>query len=92
MVAACMSAETGVGPAMASGNQVKSGICALFPTAPIRSKIVISVITGVPEGKPAAWAKTSENVTDLKVKKSSMIPSMNPRSPIRFITKAFLAA
>ncbi len=34
MVAACISAETGVGPAMASGSQMWSGNCALFPIAP----------------------------------------------------------
>src|ERR1700684_1119886 len=33
MVAAWMSADTGVGPAIASGSQLKSGICALFPVA-----------------------------------------------------------
>src|SRR5690554_2062523 len=37
MVAACISAETGVGPAMASGNQVYSGICALLPVAAMNS-------------------------------------------------------
>jgi hypothetical protein len=36
MVAACIKAETGVGPAMASGNQVNNGICALLPVAPIK--------------------------------------------------------
>ena len=34
MVAAWISADTGVGPAMASGSQVKSGICALLPAQP----------------------------------------------------------
>ena len=48
MVAAWISAETGVGPAIASGSQVNNGICALLPTAPIRSKSVITVIIGVP--------------------------------------------
>jgi hypothetical protein len=35
IVAACINAETGVGPAIASGNQVYNGICADFPQAPI---------------------------------------------------------
>ena len=34
MVAAWIIAETGVGPAMASGSQTMSGICADFPIAP----------------------------------------------------------
>ena len=37
MVAAWMSAETGVGPAMASGSQRYSGIWADLPTAPMNS-------------------------------------------------------
>ena len=43
MVAAWIRAETGVGPAIASGSHVYNGICALFPIAPTKSKIVISV-------------------------------------------------
>ena len=43
MVAACISADTGVGPAIASGSQVNSGIWADLPTAPTNSRIVISV-------------------------------------------------
>jgi hypothetical protein len=35
IVAAWINAETGVGPAMASGNQVYKGICADFPVAPM---------------------------------------------------------
>src|SRR5690606_22094948 len=38
MVAAWMSAETGVGPAIASGNQVNNGICALLPVAAKKSR------------------------------------------------------
>ena len=34
MVAAWMRADTGVGPAIASGSQTYSGICADFPVAP----------------------------------------------------------
>ena len=34
MVAAWISADTGVGPSIASGSQTWSGNCALFPMAP----------------------------------------------------------
>ena len=34
IVAAWMSADTGVGPSIASGSQMCSGICALLPIAP----------------------------------------------------------
>jgi hypothetical protein len=33
--ACCINAETGVGPAIASGSQVYNGICADFPQAPM---------------------------------------------------------
>ncbi len=37
MVAAWMRAETGVGPAIASGSHTCSGICADLPVAPMNS-------------------------------------------------------
>jgi hypothetical protein len=37
-VAACISAETGVGPSIASGNQVCNPNCADLPIAPINKK------------------------------------------------------
>src|SRR5690348_5392136 len=43
MVAACISADTGVGPAIASGNHVYRGICALLPIAPIKKQIAIQL-------------------------------------------------
>ena len=43
MVAAWMSADTGVGPAMASGSQTNSGICADLPVAATRNSRVMAV-------------------------------------------------
>jgi hypothetical protein len=43
MVAAWINADTGVGPAMASGSHTYSGICALFPAAPRKKKSVTHV-------------------------------------------------
>ena len=43
IVAAWMSAETGVGPSIASGNQKCSGNCALLPIAPRKSSSAIAV-------------------------------------------------
>ena len=43
MVAAWISALTGVGPAMASGSQTYSGICADLPVAPTSSSSAIAV-------------------------------------------------
>src|SRR5512144_496029 len=43
MVAAWISADTGVGPAIASGSQTYSGICADLPQAPTKSRRQIAV-------------------------------------------------
>src|SRR5262245_23497759 len=43
IVAAWISAETGVGPSIASGNQTWSGSCALLPMAPRSSRSAIAV-------------------------------------------------
>src|SRR3954452_10521412 len=50
IVAAWMSAETGVGPAMASGSHTYSGSCADFPDAPTKSRTAttVAVATGSP--------------------------------------------
>jgi len=43
MVAAWISAETGVGPAIASGSQTYNGTCADLPHAPTKSSRQIAV-------------------------------------------------
>ena len=48
MVAAWMSAETGVGPSMASGSQVWSGTCADLPIAPMKSSRQTTVSAPAP--------------------------------------------
>ena len=54
IVAACISAEMGVGPSMESGSHTCSGNCALLPMAPMKRQIQITVtnIQSVP-GKPS---------------------------------------
>src|SRR5690606_40269489 len=51
MVAAWINAETGVGPAIASGNHVNSGNCADFPVAPMNNPKVATdkIATEVPK-------------------------------------------
>ena len=44
IVAACISAETGVGPSIASGNQVCNIICADLPIAPMNKSMQIKSI------------------------------------------------
>ena len=45
MVAACIKAETGVGPSMASGNHVCKKICADLPMQPRNKSKQINVMT-----------------------------------------------
>src|SRR5262245_13671820 len=75
---------------MASGNHVYKGICALLPVAPTKSNRVIIVIS---EGlKLFVFANTSEK---LVLPIFDMIQNMaikKPRSPIRFMINALLAA
>src|SRR5690348_809255 len=51
IVAACISALTGEGPAMASGSHDCSGNCADLPTAPPTSSIAMTVILSSPSLK-----------------------------------------
>ena len=48
MVAAWMSADTGVGPSMASANQGNSGICADLPITPTSSRRQMAVMLAEP--------------------------------------------
>jgi hypothetical protein len=58
MVAAWISAETGVGPSIASGSHVWSGSCADFPHAPRNRRRLTAV--AVPTARVGAFANTSQ--------------------------------
>src|SRR5262249_16794362 len=90
MVAAWMGAETGVGPSIASGNQVCSGNCPDLPQAPSSSSSVIA--TSIAADRWDAPAKTPSKEVVPSVANISMTASDSPTSPIRFITNAFLPA
>jgi hypothetical protein len=90
IVAAWINADTGVGPAIASGSHTYSGICALFPHAPMNSSNPIPVATAglmLP-----TWPITPEMLSVPNAAKIHDIPSMNPMSPIRFTRNAFFPA
>src|SRR6187401_1537533 len=60
IVAAWISAETGVGPSIASGNHRYNGSCALFPAAPTNSSIVMAVaVERASRPFSAAWLMAS---------------------------------
>ena len=92
MVAAWMSAETGVGPSMASGSQKYSGNCALLPQAPTNSRTAIAVIA-VREIEPSCAASLiAEYETDPTAEKATNIAVITPQSPMRLVTNAFFPA
>jgi len=91
IVAAWISALTGVGPSIASGSQVWSGSCADLATAPPSRPSAIRFTAH----EPPSWsvcAKTSSKLSDpvrwISMKSASAIVA----SPIAFITNAFFAA
>src|SRR5918992_2832518 len=90
IVAAWISAETGVGPSMASGSQVWRGTWADLPTAPANSsrEMAVTVLPAIPPAAP----NTSSNRTDPVVAKIRKIPINIAVSPIRVTMNAFLPA
>ena len=93
MVAAWISAETGVGPSIASGNQVCSPICADFPTAPIIRQIpMASNRRGEELATVGTIAKTVGKSNDPNPISIMNIPTATPKSPTLLTTIAFIAA
>ena len=63
MVAAWIKAETGVGPAMASGSHTNKGIWADFPAAPTKSNRQIA------KTNPGDSAKTAAACSEISAKR-----------------------
>ena len=92
IVAAWISADTGVGPAMASGSQMNSGSWADLPTAPTNSRAAMAVAV-VGDSRPdSALLLSTPKLRDPTVENARNIAIMNPQSPMRLVTKAFLPA
>ncbi len=100
MVAAWISAETGVGPSIASGSQVCRPSWADLPQAPMNRRMQIKVIVSTrrprkPIVEPAmfgAAARISGIEIVPKTRKVAKMPSEKPKSPIRLTMNAFKAA
>ncbi len=94
MVAAWISAETGVGPSIASGSHTYSGICADFPAAPSRNSrpTNVKVPTVCSTGHPLNFANSAPKSSVLKLIASRKIASENPKSPMRFTMNALFPA
>src|SRR5689334_23809219 len=83
-----MSAETGVGPSIASGSHTYNGSCADLPQAPRKSSSAMPVAADLDSVALLRSAKLSEWI----VTNVSDIASMKPTSPTRLVTNAFLPA
>ena len=100
MVAAWISAETGVGPSMASGSQVCSRNCADLPMAPMNSirQMMVSASGCQPNNgrvlptSVGACAKMVSKSIAPTIANNEKMPSAKPKSPIRLTTKALIAA
>src|SRR5207248_488506 len=90
IVAAWISAETGVGPSIASGNQACSGNWPDLPHAPSKSSRP-SISTVVELALPTL-PNTSVKFTEPNVVNIRNIAVSRPASPTRFMMNAFLPA
>src|SRR6185503_7938287 len=90
IVAAWMRAETGVGPAIASGSHTYKGICADLPATPTNINNVMARMTL--GATVSAAAKTWSNWNERKFQNMIKAAIRKPKSPIRLTIKAFLAA
>ncbi len=67
-----MSADTGVGPSMASGSHEYSGSCADFPAAPMKSAMQMRVRFA--SVAISTCSNTSVNCIDPKMRKIVIMP------------------
>ena len=92
MVAAWISADTGVGPAIASGSQTWSGNWADFPMAPPNRRKAATVSV------PAAisWCSTAWVMAGMfavpAATVSTKMPNMKGTSPMRVVMNALMEA
>ena len=92
MVAEWMSADTGVGPSMASGSHTCSGNWPLFPMAPQKRSSATRVTRPAAMPPPPTNRATSPKLNVPARMLRTRMPMRNPKSPTRVTTKAFLAA
>ena len=89
-MAAWISADTGVGPSIASSSQDCSGSCADLPHAPSSSSNPSASATPLPPDLAEENTPVKLNVPNSA--NISMIASDRPASPTRFAMNAFFAA
>ncbi len=87
-----MSAETGVGPAMASGSQTCRGNWADFPMAPPKSRSAAAVSTAVEMAPSSTMLVISGMLAVPAAKVRAKIPNTKGTSPVFVVMKALMAA
>src|SRR5215813_3955224 len=90
MVAAWISADTGVGPSIASSSQDCNGNCADLPQAPSSSSNPSAVT--VPGRALCTWLNTPAKLTEPNWANIRNMASVRPASPTRLAMNAFFAA
>ncbi|CDA20984.1 unknown [Bacteroides sp. CAG:144] len=73
IVAAWIRADTGVGPSIASGNQICNGNIADLPAPPINTNIIAQEATEIPRNVFPAVVPTSETSPLVNVAKSKVL-------------------
>ncbi len=93
MVAAWIRADTGVGPAMASGSHVWRGNCADLPMTPM-NRATAPASRAVSPMAPVSAASLMAVMSKVwpAAKNMVTIPTSRPMSPVRVVRKAFMAA
>src|SRR4029077_13882898 len=90
MVAAWISADTGVGPSIASSSQDCNGTCADLPHAPRSSSSPSAVATPLPAEPTVLNTPVNDTVPNsANIRKMARV---SPASPTRLTTNAFFAA
>src|SRR3954453_14055429 len=94
IVAAWISALTGVGPSIASGSQVWSGTWADFANAPTSSRMQPATRSGSLVGNASrTWSNVVTKSSDpVPLNTTKYVPSTRPTSPITFMTNALIPA
>ena len=93
MVAACISDDTGVGPAMASGSHTWKGNWALLPIAPMNRASPAQNATCARAESPSATAfRMSVNRNEPTVTAMMITPMNSPTSAILLTKNALVAA
>ena len=92
-MAAWISAETGVGPAIASGSHTCSGNCADLPIVPPNSSRAAADTSPTEAPPPETISEIAGmfEVVNPVMKTSTKIPNMNGTSPTRVVMNALIA-